>query len=43
MPADYAGLEQNKLFVSCEGEMQDEVGTYVENGQSEYPIARRGL
>ncbi|GMK54035.1 hypothetical protein CspeluHIS016_0106210 [Cutaneotrichosporon spelunceum] len=32
MPADYAALPGQ--FVSCEGELQDEVGTYVENGQT---------
>jgi hypothetical protein len=32
MPADYAALESQELFVSCEGELQDVVGTYVENG-----------
>ncbi|BEI81554.1 hypothetical protein CcaverHIS002_0207140 [Cutaneotrichosporon cavernicola] len=32
MPADYAALPGQ--FISCDGELQDEVGTYVENGQT---------
>jgi hypothetical protein len=32
MPADYAALEGK--FEACDGELQDEVGTYVSNGQS---------
>lgn len=35
MPADYAALKAGNTFISCEGEIQDEVGTYVSNGQSE--------
>jgi hypothetical protein len=32
MPADYAALEGK--FEACDGELQDEVGTYVSNGQT---------
>lgn len=35
MPADYATLQSEGLFISCEGDLQDEVGTYTSNGQSE--------
>lgn len=30
MPAAY----ENNVFLSCEGDLQDEVGTYTSNGQS---------
>lgn len=32
MPAAY----QDDVFLSCEGDLQDEVGTYTSDGQSEY-------
>jgi hypothetical protein len=35
MPADYATLQSEGLFISCEGDLQDEVGTYTSDGQSE--------
>lgn len=34
MPAAYAPNE----FLSCDGDLQDEVGTYTSNGQSEYSL-----
>ncbi|GFZ52191.1 hypothetical protein JCM24511_09964 [Saitozyma sp. JCM 24511] len=34
MPADYATLQSEGLFISCEGDLQDEVGTYTSNGQT---------
>ncbi|KAL1413823.1 hypothetical protein Q8F55_001607 [Vanrija albida] len=34
MPADYATLQKGGVFESCEGEIQDEVGTYTSNGQT---------
>ena len=32
MPSDWASI--NGTFTSCEGDLQDEVGTYTSNGQS---------
>jgi len=34
MPADYTTLQTEKIFISCEGDLQDEVGTYTSNGQT---------
>lgn len=34
MPAAY----ENNVFMSCEGDLQDEVGTYTSDGQSELAL-----
>lgn len=34
MPADYQALSTPGVFISCEGDLQDEVGTYTSNGQT---------
>ena len=35
MPADYTTLQNDGLFIACEGGIQSEVGTYTSGAQSE--------